>query len=103
VAIRTVSIFQVANGKRDQFLKESEQARAIASRLGARFRLGEMIIGGSQTGQMVVTQEFDDLAAYAAFMQKRAGDREWQDFQKTAHGAAAASALVSRALVQDLL
>lgn len=103
MAIRTVSIFQVADGKREQFLKESEQAKAIASRLGARFRLAEMIVAGAQTGQFVVTQEFDDLAGYAAFMQKRAGDREWQEFQKHVHGAGASTTLVSRALVQDVL
>ena len=103
MAIRTVSIFQVTAGKRDDFLKESEQAKAIATRLGARFRLGEMIVGGAQTGQMVVTQEFDDLAAYGAFTQKRAADREWQDFQKVAHKAGASNSLVSRTIVQDLM
>ena len=103
MAVRTVSIFQVADGKRDQFIKESEQAKSISTRLGARFRLAEMVIAGPQTGQFVVTQEFDDLAAYSAFMQKRGGDREWQDFQKTAHGSGASSVVISRSLVQDVM
>jgi hypothetical protein len=103
MAVRTVSIFQVADGKRDQFLKESEQAKAISSGLGARFRLGEMVIAGAQTGQFVVTQEFEDLGAYAAFMQKRGVDKAWQDFQKTVHGNGASSTVISRSLVQDVM
>lgn len=102
MAVRTVSVFQLVEGKRDQFLAEAEQARAIATRLGARFRLGEMVVAGPQTGQFVVTQEFDDLTSYAAFMQKRGADREWQEFQKTAHGNGASSVVVSRTLVQDI-
>jgi hypothetical protein len=103
MAVRTVSVFQVFDGRRDQFLRESEQAKAIATRIGARFRLGEMVVAGAQTGQFVVTQEFDDLVGYAAFMQKRGVDKEWQDFQKTVHGNGASSTVVSRSLVQDVM
>lgn len=103
MAVRTVSIFEIVDGKRDQFLEEAEQAKAIATRLGARFRLGEMVVAGPQTGQFVVTQEFDDLNGYAAFMQQRGADREWQEFQKTAHGNGASSIVVSRTLVQDVM
>jgi hypothetical protein len=39
----------------------SGPGREILTRLGARFRLGEMVIGGPNTGQMVLTPEFRDL------------------------------------------
>jgi len=102
MAVRTVSIFQLRDGKRDEFLKEAAQAREILTRLGARFRLGETVLGGPNTGQFVVTQEFDDMTSYATFMQKRAADRDWQDYQNRIHRADGTSTLVSRSLVQDV-
>jgi hypothetical protein len=103
MAVRAVTIFQPREGKRDDFLKEAGQAKEHLTRLGARFRLGEMVVGGPNTGQMVVTLEFENLAAYAAFMQSSNADREWQDFQTRANRENGTRTLVSRALVQDLL
>ena len=102
MAVRAVSIFQPHDGKREDFLKEAAQAKQHLTRLGARFRLGEMVLGGPNTGQMVATIEFDDLAAYAAFMQTSGSDRDWQEFQAKANAGGTRS-LVSRSLVQDLL
>jgi hypothetical protein len=103
MAVRAVSIFQPRDGRRDDFLKEAGQAKEILTRLGARFRLGEMVVGGPNTGQMVVTLEFDDLAGYAKFMQTSTADREWQEFQSKSNRENGSRTLVSRALVQDLL
>ena len=103
MAVRAVTIFLPRDGKRDDFLKEAAQAKENLTRLGARFRLGEMVVGGPNTGQMVVTLEFDDLAAYAAFMQASNSDRDWQDFQTKANRENGNRTLVARSLVQDLL
>ncbi len=103
MAVRAVSIFQPRDGKREEFLKESAQAKENLTRLGARFRLGEMVVGGPNTGQMVATLEFDDMAAYAAFIQARTADRQWQEFEAKTNRADGTRTLVSRSLVQDLL
>ena len=103
MAIRATSIFQPRDGKRDDFIKEAAQAKEHLTRLGARFRLGEMVVGGPNTEQFVATLEFDDLAAYAAFMQKSNSDEQWRDFQKKAERADGSRTLVSRTLVQDVL
>lgn len=103
MAVRAVTIFQPRDGKREEFLKEAGMAKEHLTRLGARFRLGEMVVGGPNTGQMVATLEFDDLAAYAAFTKASNADREWQDFQAKASRESGTRTLVSRALVQDLL
>lgn len=103
MAVRTVTIFQPRDGKREEFLKEVAQAKDHLTRLGAQFRLGEMVLGGPNTGQMVVTTEFGDMVAYAAFMQASAADRQWQEFAAKANRADGTRTLVSRSLVQDLL
>jgi hypothetical protein len=103
MAVRAVTIFQPRDGRRDDFLKEAGQAKEIVTRLGARFRLGEMVVGGPNTGQMVVTLEFDDLGGYAKFMQTSTADREWQEFQSKSNRENGSRTLVSRSLVQDLL
>ncbi len=71
--------------------------------MGARFRAGEMVVAGPNTGQMVITLEFDDMAGYAAFMQASNTDKQWVDFRAKADRADGTRTLVSRALVQDLL
>lgn len=53
---------------------------------------------GPTTGHFVATIAFDDLAAYAAFMQ-----RSNSDFQKKAKRADGTRTLVSHPLVQDVL
>ena len=103
MAVRFVTIFQPREGKRDEFLKEVAQAKEHLTRLGARFRLGEMVVGGPLTGQMVITLEFDTMGAYAAFMEARNSDKEWQEFQSKADRENGTRTLVSRALVQDLM
>ena len=103
MAVRAVSIFQPRDGKREDFLKEASQAMEHLTRLGARFRLGEMVLAGPTTGQFVATIEFDDLVAYAAFMQKSNSDEQWRDFQNKAERADGTRTLVSRSLVQDVL
>ncbi len=103
MTVRAVSIFQPRDGKREEFLKEAGQAKEHLTRLGARFRLGEMVLAGPNTGQFVGTIEFDDLAAYAAFMQRSNADEQWREFQKRAERADGARILVSRTLVQDVL
>jgi hypothetical protein len=103
MAVRQVSIFQPRDGKREEFLKEAATAKEHLTRLGGRFRVGEMAVGGPNTGQMVATLEFDDMGAYAAFVKLASADREWQDFQAKANRENGTRTLVSRALVQDLL
>ena len=103
MAVRAVVIFQPRDGKRGEFLKESAQAKENLTRLGARFRLGEIVVGGPNTGQMVVTLEFDDMAAYAAFMMTSNADKQWMEFQEKVNRADGTRTLVSRSLVQDLL
>ena len=103
MAVRFVTIFQPREGKRDEFLKEVAQAKEHLTRLGGRFRLGEMVVGGPLTGQMVITIEFDNLAAYATFIDARNADKEWQEFQRKADRENGTRTLVSRSLVQDLM
>ena len=103
MTVRAVTIFQPRDGKREEFLKELAQAKENLTRLGARFRAGEMVVGGPNTGQMVVTLEFEDLAAYAAFMQTSNSDKQWLEFRVKADRADGTRTLVSRTLIQDLL
>ena len=103
MAVRNVSIFQVRPGKRQAFLSDAAAAKKILQRLGARFRAGETTIGGPNTGNLVVSLEFDDMAAYAAFTQKAQGDSEWQAFQARVGGTAdPTTTLVGRSLITDL-
>ena len=103
MAVRVVTIFQPRDGKREEFLKESVQAKEILTRLGARFRLSETMLGGANTGQMVATTEFDTMAAYSAFTEAAAADRPWREFQAKADRDDSSRTLVSRSLVQDVL
>ena len=47
--------------------------------------------------------EFDNLSAYATFIDARNADKEWQEFQKKADRENGTRTLVSRTLVQDLM
>lgn len=103
MAVRVVTIFQPRDGKREEFLKEAAQAKEILTRLGARFRLGETMLGGPNTGQIIATTEFDDMAAYARYTEAAAADGPWREFLARSERADGNRILVSRTLVQDLL
>lgn len=81
MAVRSVLIFQVTPGRREDFLKQAAKAKSHFDRLGGRFRLAEIALGGPNSGHMVATVDYDDMAAYAAWMQKSHADSEWQKFQ----------------------
>jgi uncharacterized protein (DUF1330 family) len=103
MAVRSVSIFQIHPGKRQDFLKNLAEAKKILERLGARYRVAQTTIGGPNTGNVVVALEFDDMAAFATFMQKAQGDSDWQAFQARTNDATdPATTLVSRSLLTDL-
>ena len=103
MAVRSVSIFHAKPGKRQEFLKNAAEARKMLERLGGRWRAAETTIGGPNTGNIVVTLEFDDMAAFAAFTQKQGKDSEWLAFQARTLGTSdPATTLVSRALLTDL-
>jgi hypothetical protein len=103
MAVRNVSIFRAHPGKRQAFLDDAAAARKILERLGARWRIAETTIGGPNTGNLIVSLEFNDMAAYAAFTQKAQGDSEWQAFQARVLGTAdPTTSLVGRSLVTDL-
>ena len=103
MAVRNVSIFRAHPGKRQQFLDDAAAAKKILERLGARWRIADTTIGGPNTGNLIVSLEFADMAAYAAFTQKAQGDSEWQAFQARVAGSAdPTTSLVGRSLITDL-
>ena len=58
---------------------------------------------GPNTGNLVVSLEFADMAAYAAFTQKAQADSEWQAFQARVAGSPdPTTTLVGRSLITDL-
>ena len=103
MAVRSVSIFQLHPGKRQQFLKDAAEAKNILERLGAGWRAAETTIGGPNTGNLIVALEFDDMAAFGAFTQKARGDSAWQAFQARTIGTTdPATTLVGRSLLTDI-
>jgi len=103
MAVRNVSIFRAHPGKRQAFLDDAVVAKKILERLGARRRIGDTTIGGPNTGNLVVSLEFADMAAYGAFTQKAQGDSEWQAFQARVGGTTdPTTTLVGRSLITDL-
>jgi hypothetical protein len=103
MAVRSISIFQIKPGRRQEFLKNAASAKKHLTRLGARFRMGESTIAGPNSGSIIAALEFKDIAAFAAFTAKAAGDKKWQAFQaKVAFGPDPATTLVSRSLVTDI-
>jgi hypothetical protein len=103
MAVRNVSIFRAHPGRRQEFLNDAVAAKKILERLGARWRIGDTTIGGPNTGNLVVSLEFADMAAYAAFTQKAQADSEWQAFQARVAGSPdPTTTLVGRSLITDL-
>ena len=103
MAVRSITIFQIKPGRRPEFLKNAAEAKKNLTRLGASFRIAETTIGGPNSGSIIVALEFKDIAAFATFTHKAAGDTKWQAFQaKVAFGPDPATTLVSRSLITDI-
>ena len=103
MAVRSITIFQIKPGRRQEFLKNAALAKKHLTRLGASFRMAESTIAGPNSGSIIAALEFKDIVAFAAFTAKAAGDKKWQAFQaKVALGPDPATTLVSRSLVTDI-
>ena len=100
MSVRAVSLFQPRDGKREDSLKEASQAKEYLTRFGARFRLGEMVFGGTNHGPTC-----GDPQGSAPWrpMQTANANENWRDFQKKAERAGGTRISVSRSLVQDVL
>ncbi len=103
MAVRSISIFQIRPGRRQEFLKNATEAKRNLTRLGASFRIAETTLGGPNTGSVIVALEFKDIAAFAAFTVKAQKDAKWQAFQTKVNGGPdPATTLVSRSLITDI-
>ncbi len=103
MSVRNVSIFRPHPGRRQEFLNDAVAAKKILERLGGRWRAADTTFGGPNTGNIVVSVEFDDMAAFAAFTQKAQGDSEWQAFQaRVTDSADPTTTLVGRSLLTDI-
>lgn len=66
-------------GKGAEFGAAMERGRAITDGLGVTGRRLQPIAGGVP-GTTSIVNDFDDLAAYGAYIDKRNADPDWQAF-----------------------
>lgn len=79
MAIAVVTQVRALPGKGADFRDAMERGRAISERLGVNGRRLQPIAGGVP-GSTSIVNEFDDLAAYGAYLDTRNADSEWQAF-----------------------
>lgn len=101
MAVRTVTIWSVQPGRVPEFIALAAQAKAIHTRLGGSVRLGQITIGGPNTGQIVYSIEHADMTAMAKFTDKLNADAEWLKFFGAAQAGGAAT-LLSQSLATDI-
>ncbi len=66
-------------GKREEFQAALADGIGIAVKHGAPpSRVWQVTVGGPTTGTVVVTTEYESMAAYGAFADKVAADPDWQ-------------------------
>jgi hypothetical protein len=65
MAVVSTGIVQVKPDRWEEFVEQIRKAKGILEGHGAKnFRLLVGLVAGQQTGAVVVTEEFDDFAAY---------------------------------------
>jgi len=100
MAVAVVTQFHVTQGRRAQFIKEAGEAKPMHERLGGRVRMYAATAAGANTGMLTYVVEFDDMADYAAWVQKAQTDQPWQALLARTLGSADPSA---KAASQSLL
>lgn len=79
-AVMRVAVVETADAA--AYAKNLEKTRAILKRLGiqAEVRLWRARFAGPQTGALIISVEYSDMASLGAADAKMAGDAEWQAF-----------------------
>jgi len=77
------AVWQPEPGRQPELGVEVATGRRIHERLGARVAVWVPVVGG-RPESVTYTVEFDDMAAWATFADRLAGDREWAAFWATA-------------------
>jgi hypothetical protein len=83
VAVATVTQWRITQGRRQDFLAASQQAKKIHERLGGRVHLWGATLAGPNSALASYVIEHDDFQSYARFTEKLAADAEWQAFFAT--------------------
>jgi hypothetical protein len=79
MAVMSAFQFQVMPGKGEEFQAVLADGIGIAMKNGApASRVWQVTVGGPTTGTVVVTTEYESMAAYGAFVDKVAADPDWQ-------------------------
>jgi hypothetical protein len=75
-----VLIVSVAPGKIDRYVDRVAKLQAIQERLGTigRMRMWRATLGGSTSGNVIVSIEYDDLNSFAENFARLEADPEWQ-------------------------
>ncbi len=79
MGIVVVTQVRALPGKGAEFNAAMERGRAISTRLGVNGRRLQPLAGGVP-GTTSIVNDFDDLAAYGAYIDARNADAEWQAF-----------------------
>ncbi len=102
MSVRGVVTYEVPPEQTQDFLNLSKEAIGHIGRLGGKnIKLFQALVAGPNTGQVVLTVDFDDLAAWGTFNQTFNADRDAQALVQK-FSTAGAGRVIGRAIMNEI-
>ncbi|MEZ4495063.1 MAG: NIPSNAP family protein [Dehalococcoidia bacterium] len=89
-------------GKADEFFADLQKGSAVGEKYGGKVRWFQSQVAGPNSGTVIVTTEFADLAALGAAMEKANADPDWQAVLAKGQSANASATILGVSILSEI-
>lgn len=106
MAVLSVTGYQIKPGRRDEFIEMARESKAIIEPLAVNLRsmrLTQASLAGAQTGLVRGSFEYDDLASWAATVEREAKDERFNALVAKLFGPDSPATPIERGLASEIV